>query len=313
LAIIFLSACNRLPNLPHMTDRYSPISNQRGSFLFKSNFVHGVTYEEWLTVHSQLIDEIRSAAGRERILIAIDHEGGRVCRTPAPMTRFAYASQWANQAAGVGTAMGGELSSLGVNLTFAPVLDIDSNPANPVIGARSFGARSDQVVSASLAFMSAIENEGVLACGKHFPGHGDTDADSHYALPVLQQTMAALRKRELKPFIAAIHAGIPMIMTGHMFLPAIDHMEPVTLSPRFTRELLRDELGFAGVVTTDDIGMHAVSKIFEDPSAAVRAVSSGTDMLMVCSKSRCRDMHFPACAQSPAAAASRFCLPQHRA
>jgi beta-N-acetylhexosaminidase len=263
-----------------------------GVILFKSNFVHDVPYEQWLASHSLLIDDIRSAARRERLIIAIDHEGGRVCRTPAPITRFGYASQWVHQAAEVGAAMGRELSSLGVNLNFAPVLDINSNPDNPVIGPRSFGRDSDQVASSAVAFMSAMQQERVLACGKHFPGHGDTDTDSHYALPVLQQNLQALRKRELEPFIAAIHAGIPMLMTAHMFLPSVDEIEPVTLSKRFTRELLRDVLEFDGVITTDDIGMKAVSAIFEDPSASVLALSAGTDMLMVCSHwtdtDRCR-------------------------
>jgi beta-N-acetylhexosaminidase len=140
--------------------------------------------------------------------------------------------------------------------------------------------------------MSALQNQAVLACGKHFPGHGDADADSHYALPVLRQSLDALRARELQPFVAAIQANIPMLMTGHMFLPAVDGVEPVTLSKRFTHDLLRRELGFTGVVTTDDLGMKAVSGIFDDPTAAARVIASGTDLLMVCphwtNTDRCR-------------------------
>ncbi len=122
----------------------------------------------------------------------------------------------------------------------------------------------------------------MLACGKHFPGHGDTAEDSHHELPVLRQDMAALRARELRPFVAAIAAGIPMIMTSHILLPNIDRTQPVTLSHRFNQELLRDELGFQGVIVSDDIGMHAVSHIFDDPSAAVRLRQAGTDMMMIC-------------------------------
>ena len=263
-----------------------------GVILFKSNFLHEHPYEQWLEAHRQLVADIRAAIGRDRIFIGIDHEGGRVCRTPAPVTRFAYAARWAAEAAAVGRAMGIELASLGVNLNFAPVLDIHSNPANPVIGPRAFGGASAAVITAALAFMRALQAERVLACGKHFPGHGDTDTDSHRELPVLHQDLDALRARELQPFRAAIAAGIPMIMTSHLLLPKIDPAEPVTLSRRFGQEILRGELGFDGVVVSDDIGMHAVSRMFDDPAAAARLRLAGTDLMIVCAyftdTDRCR-------------------------
>jgi len=263
-----------------------------GVVLFKSNFVHDEPYERWLDVHSKLIADVRAAIGRDRIFIGIDHEGGRVCRTPAPITRFSYAARWAGQAAAVGRAMGVELASLGVNLNFAPVLDIHSNPANPVIGARALGTTGEQVTAAALAFMASLQAEKVLACGKHFPGHGDTDTDSHQELPVLNRDLAGLRARELVPFRAAIGAGIAMMMTSHLLLPQLDPAEPVTLSRRFGQELLRGELGFNGVVVSDDIGMHAVSRLFDDPTAAVRLRLAGTDLMMVCAywtdTERCR-------------------------
>ena len=252
-----------------------------GVILFKSNFVHDRPYAQWLEVHARLIEDVRAAVGRERLLLAIDHEGGRVCRTPSPVTRFSYAARWASEAAAVGRAMGVELASLGLNLDFAPVLDIHSNPANPVIGARAFASDGAAVTRAALAFMQGLEGAGVLACGKHFPGHGDTDTDSHRELPVLQQDLPALRARELGPFQAAIRAGIPMLMTAHILLPRIDPGDPVTLSRTFGT-LLRDELGFDGVVVSDDIGMHAVSRLFEDPQQAVRLLQAGTDLMMVC-------------------------------
>jgi beta-N-acetylhexosaminidase len=263
-----------------------------GVILFKSNFLHDQPYERWLQSHARLIAEVRSAVGRNRLLIAIDHEGGRVCRTPPPITRFSYAAKWAKQAAGVGRAMGTELASLGINLNFAPVLDIHSNPLNPVIGARAFGSTSDEVAEAALAFMAAMEGERVLACGKHFPGHGNTDKDSHHELPVLQEDLQALIGRELKPFAAAVQAGIPLIMTGHILLPEVDPGAPVTLSRRFNQELLRERLGFGGVVVSDDIGMHAVSRMFEDTAAPAKFLLSGADMMMVCAHwtdtDRCR-------------------------
>ncbi|HEX4025059.1 MAG TPA: glycoside hydrolase family 3 N-terminal domain-containing protein [Steroidobacteraceae bacterium] len=252
-----------------------------GVILYKSNFLHDAPYHEWLQAHARLVADIRGAIGRERIFIAIDHEGGRVCRTPAPITRFSYAASWAQQAGAIGSAMGRELSSLGINLNFAPVLDIHSNPANPVIGPRAFGETSEQVIGAALAFMSGLQAQQVLACGKHFPGHGDTDSDSHHELPVLHQTLRALRERELEPFAAAIRAGIAMIMTGHIMLPAVDALAPVTLSYRFNQQLLREQLGFGGVIVSDDVGMRAVSGLFADPAAAPKLICAGADMLMI--------------------------------
>ncbi len=253
-----------------------------GVILYKSNFLHDRPYPEWLDSHRRLIADVRAAVGRERLLLAIDHEGGRVCRTPAPVTRFSYAARWARQAAAVGRAMGRELASLGLNLNFAPVLDIHSNSANPVIGERAFASGGAEVANAALAFAAAMQAEGVLACGKHFPGHGDTDTDSHRELPVLQQDLAALRARELIPFAAAIRSGIPMLMTAHILLPRVDADDPVTLSRAFGLSLLRQELGYDGVVVSDDIGMHAVSRIFDDPHQAVRLMQAGTDLMMVC-------------------------------
>lgn len=262
-----------------------------GVILYKSNFVHDRPYTEWLEVHARLIADVRASVGRDRLLLAIDHEGGRVCRTPAPITRFSYAARWAGQARAVGEAMGIELASLGLNLDFAPVLDIHSNPANPVIGPRAFGSDGASVAAAALAFMDGLQGQGVLACGKHFPGHGDTDTDSHRELPVLQQDLPALRARELVPFVAAIRAGIPMLMTAHVLLPRVDPHDPVTLSKSFGA-LLRGELGYGGVVVSDDIGMHAVSRMFNDPAQAVRLLQAGTDLMMVCAHwtdtERCR-------------------------
>lgn len=253
-----------------------------GVILFKSNFLHDRSYGEWLSSHANLIADIRQATGRERLFIGIDHEGGRVCRTPLPITRYDYARSWGDNAGGVGAAMGSELSSLGINLNFAPVLDIDSNPDNPVIAARAFGDKPAAVIEKACAFMEQMELRGVRACGKHFPGHGDTRVDSHYELPVIDATYAELKARELKPFAAAIKRGIGMIMTSHILFRAVDSTRPATLSPRITQDLLRGELGFGGVVVSDDIGMHAASAMFEDTDAAVQFMAAGNDMMMIC-------------------------------
>ncbi|MFM2043197.1 MAG: hypothetical protein RLY86_1773 [Pseudomonadota bacterium] len=263
-----------------------------GIVLFRGNFRHDLPYADWLDSHARLLADVRDAIGRDRILVAIDHEGGRVCRTPAPITRFAPAASWPGQAAAVGAAMGRELASLGVNLNFAPVLDINSNPANPVIGDRSFGADAGTVTAAGRALAAALLAQGVLPCAKHFPGHGDTDVDSHHALPVLNHDLDSLRARELAPFAALAADGIPLVMTSHILFPTLDAREPVTLSPRFITGLLRQELGFTGVVVTDDLGMKAVDHLYDDPAAAVRTVAAGCDLLVVCAANtdteRCR-------------------------
>jgi beta-N-acetylhexosaminidase len=253
-----------------------------GVVLFKSNFSYDLPYRDWLDGHARLIAAIREATGRQRLLIAIDHEGGRVCRTPAPMTRYAYARSWQDRCGDVGAAMGLELRSLGINLNFAPVLDIDSNPQNPVIGERSFGDTPEMVAARTCDFMGRMEANGVRACGKHFPGHGDTRVDSHHELPVIEATSETLRDRELRPFTAAIEHGVGMIMTAHIVFEALDDSLPATLSRRITQELLRTELGFQGVIVSDDIGMHAVSAMFENADAAVQFMSAGNDMLMIC-------------------------------
>jgi beta-N-acetylhexosaminidase len=253
-----------------------------GVIFFKSNFRHALPYRDWLENHARLISDIRAATGRERMLLAIDHEGGRVCRTPPPVTRFSYAVEWAHQAAGVGRAMGRELAALGINLSFAPVLDIHTNPLNPVIGARAFGETPEAVIAAALPFIDALQDENVLACGKHFPGHGDTSVDSHIGLPVQTLGLDELRARELRPFAAAIGAGLQMIMTSHILYPAIDTGLPVTLSRQFLTGVLRDELGFTGVAISDDVGMGAMKEFFADPNSAARLIESGCDIVMVC-------------------------------
>ena len=253
-----------------------------GVVLFKGNFAHHLPYSEWIAIHAELIAAIRAAVGRSRLFIAIDHEGGRVCRTPAPVTRFAAARQYGQFANDVGRAMGRELASIGVNLNFAPVLDVHSNPANPVIGDRAFSSCAMEVAEAGVAFMRGMESEGVIACGKHFPGHGDTLADSHLELPVLDNQIEQLRARELVPFKALIDAGIGMLMSSHILFRMMDSALPATLSP-IINNLLRNELGFIGAVISDDVGMRAMDSFFTDPLAPARFLGAGNDLLMICS------------------------------
>lgn len=254
-----------------------------GIAVFRKNFEHGASYASWHARFVKLLTAARDAIGRNESLVCIDHEGGTVVRTPAPLTAYAFARVWAGDAGPVGQAMGVELASLGVNVNFAPVLDIDSNPNNPVIGPRAFGSTPLEVERAGMDFISALQREGVLACPKHFPGHGDTHRDSHYDLPVLDAELQALQARELRPFVAAIRSGVSLMMTAHIRYPRIDPDHCATMSRVLVADLLRQQLGYQGVVVTDDIGMGAVSSRFENRTACADVLRSGTDLVMICS------------------------------
>ena len=278
----FLIGLQPSPTLTEHDRRVLAALSPAGVILFGGNFEQNAPYGEWLECFRRLMDDVRSAIGRERIMVSIDHEGGRVYRPPAPVTNFAYAREWAPEAKTVGHAMGIELRSLGVNVNFAPVVDVDSNPRNPVIGPRAFGTTPEKVIGAALPFIRAIEAEGVLACAKHFPGHGDTAVDSHRALPVVRRSIDELERTELPPFRAVVDAGIRLVMTSHVLFPALDPAEPATLSQAITTGILREKLGFDGVILTDDIGMHAVSRRFQEGGAGAQTMRAGADLIDIC-------------------------------
>jgi beta-N-acetylhexosaminidase len=162
------------------------------------------------------------------------------------------------------------------------VLDVDSNGANPIIGDRAFGGEPAAAAACALAFAAGLGDEGVCACGKHFPGHGDASADSHVELPVIPADLATLLRRELVPFAAAAAAGIPMIMTAHCLYPALDPDVPATLSPAVVRGLLRERLGYDGVVVTDDLGMKAIADRFAPADVLRRGLDAGVDLFLHC-------------------------------
>jgi beta-N-acetylhexosaminidase len=178
--------------------------------------------------------------------------------------------------------MGHELAAAGFNLNFAPVLDVDSNPANPIIGDRAFARTPGMVGRLALAFARGLEDAGILPCGKHFPGHGDTALDSHLALPEVNRTRAELNRVELLPFRRAIAAKLPMLMSAHVRYPALDPELPATLSPRILTKLLRHELGFRGVVVSDDLAMHALDGYGPISELAPRALAAGCDLILAC-------------------------------
>jgi beta-N-acetylhexosaminidase len=197
------------------------------------------------------------------------------------MRRFGQANS-AALARAAGRAMGRELAAAGFNCNFAPVLDVDSNPANPVIGDRSFGASPGRVARLGLAFARGLAEAGILPCGKHFPGHGDTELDSHVTLPEVRRTLGQMRRIELAPFRRAIAANLPMLMTAHVLYPALDPLAPATLSRPILQTLLRRQLGFCGVLVSDDLSMHALDGAGSIGEAAVAAVNAGCDLVLAC-------------------------------
>lgn len=228
---------------------------------------------------------IREAVrGRPPPIVAVDEEGGRVQRLRRVIGAFPAAREvgkgGAEAARQAGAAIGAGLRDLGFNVDFAPVLDVDSNPANPIIGDRAFSPDPDEVARCGVAFLEGLRATGVLACGKHFPGHGDAAADSHLDLPVITADPDTLNRREVPPFKTAIRAGLPMVMTAHCLYPALDPDHPATLSRRIVGGLLRETLGFDGCVVTDDLGMKAISDRFSPEEVATRGIEAGVDLFL---------------------------------
>jgi beta-N-acetylhexosaminidase len=223
------------------------------------------------------------AAGRD-VLTATDEEGGDVTRlhirtgSPHPGNAALGSADDVALTEQVAGAIGAELFTAGVDLDTAPVVDVNSNPANPVIGVRSFGADATLVARHARAYIAGLQSAGVGACAKHFPGHGDTSLDSHLDLPTVAAPLEVLRGRELAPFAAAVEAGTLAVMTSHVLLPAIDPLLPATLSPAVIA-LLRDDLGFDGLLVSDALDMKGASGGRGEPAAAVLALAAGCDLL----------------------------------
>jgi beta-N-acetylhexosaminidase len=220
--------------------------------------------------------------------VSIDQEGGRVARLKEPFTRWppmAVLGRAKSEALAerFGRALAHELKAVGITLDYAPVLDIHTNPQNPVIGDRAFADKADEVARIGSVIIRALQSEGVAACGKHFPGHGDTSTDSHHELPLVEHPPDRLRAVEFEPFRAAIREGVAFIMTAHVLVPSLDEKRPATLSPIVVQHILREELGFGGVILSDDLEMKAVSAMLPVPEAAVQAIRAGCDGVLVCS------------------------------
>lgn len=250
---------------------------------------------------AELVGSLKARAGGRPLLVGIDHEGGRVSRmrqgfSPVPSMREVGAGITRTGDFGiareVGQIMGRELRAAGIDINFAPVVDVDTNPANPVIADRSFGSDPALVARAGAELVRGMQAEGVAACCKHFPGHGDTSVDSHYGLPVVEHDFDRLERVEIAPFRAGVEAGVACVMTAHVVVKALDPERPATISPRVLG-LLRaggavgggasvPGLGFGGVIVSDDFEMKALADHFPFEEAVVAGVEAGLDMVCVC-------------------------------
>lgn len=238
---------------------------------------------------ASLVSELRALASPlgAPLLVSIDQEGGRVQRLRAPFPELPPMRSVGDLgrksvARRAGVLIGECLAMAGFTQNYAPVLDVDSNPDNPVIGDRSFSRDPSAVARLGAAYIDGLQSAGVAACGKHFPGHGDTSKDSHLELPTLPHGRERLEAIELVPFRAAVRAGVASIMTAHVLFPALDPAHPATLSEHVIEALLRRGMGFDGVIVSDDLEMKAVADHYGVEDAAIRAIRAGCDQLLIC-------------------------------
>jgi beta-N-acetylhexosaminidase len=251
-----------------------------GAILFRTNVDGGPAQVAALT------RDIR-AAGGESPLVGVDQEGGRVARLGPPILRvpsMRTVASWGDEALAerIAHVVGAELGALGFTIDFAPVLDVNTCAENPVIGDRAFGDSAVVCARYGVAWIRGLQSAGVLACGKHFPGHGDTATDSHVDLPRVEQPADRIESVELVPFRAAAAAGVAALMTAHVVYPAIDPDRPATLSKAICTGL-RASVGFEGMLVSDDLEMKAIAERWSIEDAAVQAVAAGCDALLICS------------------------------
>ncbi len=248
-----------------------------GVILFAHNFEDPAQLAE-------LVNSIQALRDEWPLFISVDHEGGRVQRFKKGFTHFASMYDIARADSPkltyeVHAVMAKELSACGINLSYSPVCDIWTNPENKVIGDRSFGNDIETVEKHVSAAIRGLQTNGVLACGKHFPGHGNTLKDSHYDLPFINESLEELKAREIQPFIRASKSRVEMMMMAHLMIDALDTKNPTTLSPK-AYQFLRDETKFTKIVITDDMEMKAIADRHSIEEAAVLAMDAGTDMLL---------------------------------
>jgi beta-N-acetylhexosaminidase len=235
--------------------------------------------------------EAQSLADELPLWVSVDQEGGRVARLKSPFTIWPPMITLGRSGDELLTgrfarALAAELRAVGISLDYTPVLDILTNPANPVIGDRALAERAEDVARLGRVIIRTLQAEGVAACGKHFPGHGDTSTDSHFELPFVEHPPDRLDAIELVPFRAAIEADVASIMTAHIMIPALDAERPATLSPAIVNGLLKQKLGYGGLVLSDDLEMKAIAGRYGLADATVRAIGAGCDAVLMCGVSQ---------------------------
>ena len=237
----------------------------------------------------KLTNSLKSINSNNKIplFISVDEEGGRVSRMPSEFRKIPSSGYIGNQnnenlSYNVGKVISKELKFLGFNMNFAPVLDINSNPQNPVIGDRSFGSNKDLVTKLGIKTMEGLKDGNIIPVVKHFPGHGDTSVDSHVGLPLVNHDMKRLKEFELIPFKEAINNNADVVMISHILLPKIDTEFPATMSKTIIRDILRKDLKFNGVVITDDMTMGAITNNYNISNACIKSINAGADIILVC-------------------------------
>jgi beta-N-acetylhexosaminidase len=235
---------------------------------------------------AEMSRDAQALASELPLWVSVDQEGGRVARLKTPFTVWPPMLTLGRSgderlAERFARALAAELRAVGISLDFTPVLDILTNRANPVIGDRALGEQAEDVARLGAAIIQALQSEGIAACGKHFPGHGDTSTDSHHELPVVDHPPDRIERVELVPFRAAVAAGVACIMTAHILIPALDDQRPATLSPRVIR-MIKEDLRFQGLVLTDDLEMKAIRGKYGLAEAAISAIAAGCDVVLLC-------------------------------
>ena len=237
----------------------------------------------------QLINDIKgiNSTNKIPIFISVDQEGGRVNRLPSEIKSLPSNEVVGNKndnklAYDIGKNIGYALGSFGFNMDFAPVLDVNSNPNNTVIGDRSFSNDKDKVASLGASEINGFKDSNIISVAKHFPGHGDTATDSHYALPIINKTLDELKSVEFVPFKKAIEEKVPAIMVSHILMPQIDANNPASMSKTIITDILRKDLKFHGLIVTDDMTMGAVTNDLDITTACINSINAGADLLLVC-------------------------------
>ena len=255
-----------------------------GLILFSRNYENP---KQLHTLIRDIQDVAASTSTGQPLFISVDQEGGRVARLTEPFTKYPPLccvgnSQSEDLAYRFGQSLASELMDVGINMDYAPVLDVHTNPDNPIIGDRAIASDPETVAKLANSFIKGFRDKGMIPVGKHFPGHGDTHVDSHLDLPTVNRDAATLDEVELVPFRDTISKGLEVIMTAHVIYTAWDSKNPATFSKTILQDILRQRLGFQGVIMSDDLEMKAVENYFPFDASPRMGIKAGLDMFMIC-------------------------------